>query len=115
MAKPAALEKLTGIASRFGGFVAERYPFALADALDALESATAGAEPQGEPAIEALRPALRRELTRRLQVRALPEGLPETTPRMPAAARVAQAHAELVDACDSFLRRAAIRASLSRD
>ena len=29
MAKPAELEKLTGVASRFGAFVAERYPFAL--------------------------------------------------------------------------------------
>ena len=38
MAKPAELEKLTGLASRFGAFVAERHPFALADALDAFEA-----------------------------------------------------------------------------
>ena len=43
MAKPAELEKLTGLASRFGAFVAERHPFALADALDALDAATGGA------------------------------------------------------------------------
>ena len=35
MAQPAELEKLTGLASRFGAFVAERHPFALGDALDA--------------------------------------------------------------------------------
>jgi 2-oxoisovalerate dehydrogenase E1 component len=115
MAQPAELEKLTGIASRFGAFVAERYPFALADALDALEAATGGAEPRSEAEIEALRPAVRRELTRRLQARSLPEGLPDTTPRTAASERIAHAHAELADACDGFLRRAAIEASLTRD
>ena len=46
MAKPAELEKLTGLASRFGAFVAERHPFALADALDAFETATGGRDPR---------------------------------------------------------------------
>ena len=72
-----------------------------------------GIDPQAEADIEALRPALHRELTRRLLVTALPEGLPETTPRNTAAVRLAHAHAELVDACDGFLRRAAIKASLT--
>ena len=115
MAKPAELENLTGIAIRFGAFVAERHPFALAEALAALESAVSGHEPRTEADIEAMRPVVRRELTRRLQARALPEGLPDTTPRTQAAARMAQAQAELVDACDGFLRRAAIKASLTRD
>ena len=73
MAKPAELEKLTGLASRFGAFVAERHPFALADALDAFETATGGREPRDEAAIEAARPALQRELKKRLQARALPQ------------------------------------------
>jgi 2-oxoisovalerate dehydrogenase E1 component len=115
MAKPAELEKLTGIASRFGAFVAERYPFAVTEALDALEAASGGAEPRSEADIDALRPVFGRELTRRLQARGLPEGLPETTPRVAAAERFAQADAELADACDGFLRRAAIEASLTRD
>jgi len=115
MAQPAELEKLTGLASRFGAFVAERHPFALADALDAFEAATGGRDPRDEAGIEALRPALRRELTRRLDARPLPEGLPDTTPRTTAATRLKQARAELVDACDGFLRRAAIEASLTRD
>ena len=81
MAKPAELEKLTGLASRFGAFVAERHPFALADALDAFEQATSGREPRGEAAIEAARPGMQRELKKRLQSRTLPDGLPDTTPR----------------------------------
>ena len=115
MAKPAELEKLTGLAARFGAFVAERHPLALSSALDSFDTAASGMEPQAEADIEALRPALHRELTRRLQASALPEGLPETTPRNTAAVRLAHAHAELVDACDGFLRRAAIKASLTRN
>ena len=115
MAKPAELEKLTGLASRFGAFVAERHPFALADALDAFEKAAGGGELKDEAAIEAVRPALQRELKKRLQSHQVPDGLPDTTPRTTAAARVGQAHAELLDACDGFLRRAAIAASLTRE
>ncbi|MCU1381686.1 MAG: hypothetical protein JWL71_383 [Acidobacteria bacterium] len=115
MAKPAELERLTGLASRFGAFVAERHPFALADALAAFEHATGGREPKDTAALDAVRPALQRELTKRLQSRALPHGLAETTPRTTAASRIGQAHAELLDAVDGFLRRAAIAASLTRD
>src|SRR3954454_20478184 len=100
MAKPAELERLTGLASRFGAFIAERHPFALGDALDALEKATGGKDLREEGAIEAARSALRRELTKRLQARALPHGLSETTPRMTAAARMSRAYDELLDAAD---------------
>jgi len=112
MARPAELEKLTGIASRFGAFVAERHPFALADALDALEAAASGCEPGDEAA---LRPAFHRELTRRLQLRAVPQGLNDTTPRTSPEMRLGQAYAQLLDDCDGFLRRAALEASLTRD
>src|SRR5437867_7498315 len=115
MAKPAELEKLTGLASRFGAFVAERHPFALADSLEVFETVTAGRDPRDEAGIDALRSAFRRELTRRLQSRPLPAGLPDTTPRTGVAARMGQAHDELLDACDGFLRRAAIEASLTRE
>src|SRR6185369_17192011 len=115
MAKPAELEKLTGLASRFGAFVAGRHPFALADALDACEQAAGDRELRGETAIDAARPALQRELKKRLQARTLPDGLPDTTPRTSAAVRMDQAHAELLDAVDGFLRRAAIAASLTRE
>jgi 2-oxoisovalerate dehydrogenase E1 component len=115
MIERSALDKLTGLASRFGAFVAEREPFALTDALDALETAAGGREPRGEAAIEGLRPALRRELAKRLRARPLPEGLPDTTPRTTARARLDRAAADLVDACDGFLRRQAIEASLTPD
>src|SRR6266851_5656077 len=115
MAKPAELEKLTGLASRFGAFVAERHPFALVDSLEVFETVTGGRDPRDEAGIDALRAALRIELTRRLQSRPLPPGLPDTTPRTSVAARMEQAHAELLDACDGFLRRAAIEASLTRE
>src|SRR4051794_18225798 len=115
MAKPAELEKLTGLASRFGAFVAERHPFALADALEAFEKATGGRDLKDHAAIESARPVLQRELKKRLQARSLPHGLAETTPRTTATIRIGQANAELLDAADGFMRRAAIAASLTRD
>src|SRR5687767_10380548 len=100
MPKPVALEKLTGLASRFGAFVAERHPLALAEALEAFETAAAGRPLDDEPSIEALRPVFRVELTRKLQARGLADGLPDTTPGTSVSARIDQAHAELLDACD---------------
>src|SRR5713101_781190 len=113
MAKPAGIDKLTGLASRFGAFVAERYPFALSDAIDAFEAVAGGRLSSTD--LDALREPFRRELTRRLHGRPLPPGLADTTPRTSAETRVAQAHAELLGACDGFLRRAAIEASLDAD
>lgn len=112
---PKAIDKLTGLGSRFGAFVAERYPFALGLAIEALETAAGGREPHDEASIEALRPSVRRELSRRIDAEPVPPGVDETTPRTTAVQRIAQAREELVDACDGFLRRAAIRASLTRD
>jgi 2-oxoisovalerate dehydrogenase E1 component len=112
---PNSTEAGTGIASRFGAFVTERHPFALADALEAFEAVAGGRALRDEAEIDALRPTFRRELTRRLQTREIPPGLNETTPRTSAALRVTQAHNELLDACDGFLRRAAIEASLTAE
>jgi 2-oxoisovalerate dehydrogenase E1 component len=107
------LQKLTGVSSRFAAFVAERFPFALQDVVDTLESvAPQGIQPVAKQ-IEALRPLFTRELTRRLKGRPVPEDLPETTPRTTAARRIEQAIDELADACDGFLRRAALEASLT--
>ena len=115
MSNRAQLEKLTGVASWFGAFVAERHPFALDDALAAYDVATKGREPKTEAEFEALRDSLGRELRRRLELRTTPEGLSETTPRVTAAQRIGQAHAGLLDDCDGFLRRQALIASLTRD
>src|SRR5690348_3170632 len=115
MANRADLDKLTGLARAFGAFVAERHPLALADAIDAFEQAAGARALRGEAAIESVRPAFARELGRRLHARPIPEGLDEPTPRTAAAARLAQAYAQIVEDCDGFLRRAAIEASLTRD
>jgi 2-oxoisovalerate dehydrogenase E1 component len=112
---PAGLDKLTGLASRFGAFVAERYPFALSDAIEAFDAATAGREPKDESGIEAIRSTFHHELLERLSSRLIPSGLSETTPGVSAEHRVALAQGELADACDGFLRRAAIEASLTAD
>jgi 2-oxoisovalerate dehydrogenase E1 component len=114
MAQPTELEKLTGLASRFGAFVAEQHPFALAAAIEAFQRVASGTE-SDEAAIEALRPRLRSELARRLDAVPLPDGLPETTPRTAAADRIVHARIALLQACDGFLRRAALEASLTRD
>jgi 2-oxoisovalerate dehydrogenase E1 component len=107
---------MTGLASRFGGFVAERFPFALATVMEVLDSVGAG-EIRGRDAarIDALRAPFRKELARTLGAAPVPDGLAETTPGVAAAQRIEQAQAELIDACDGFLRREAIRASLTPD
>jgi 2-oxoisovalerate dehydrogenase E1 component len=113
--KSSAVDKLIGLASRFAAFVAERHPFALADAVEAFEAVTPGGEPRDEAAIDMLRPALRRELSRRIERRDVPAGIADTTPRTSADTRLRQAMDDLLDDCDGFLRRAAIQASLTRD
>jgi 2-oxoisovalerate dehydrogenase E1 component len=112
MARSAELQKLTGVASRFAAFVAERFPFALTAAVEAFEAARR-AEPDSAEAFDRLRAAVRVELARRLAGRPLPDGLPDTTPGTSAAARLQQAHQQLIEACDGLLRREAIRASLT--
>ena len=109
------LQRTAGVAARFGAFVAERHPLALAEALAAFEAAAQGRVPDTADGIDALRPAVREQLARRLRGRPAPIDLPETTPRTSAASRIEQAYAEVVDACDGFLRRAAIQASLTPD
>ena len=111
------VSKLSGLASRFAAFVAERYPFALRHAIDAFESAGIPAI-KGRDAVklDAARPALRRALAKALYEQlTAPDGTAETTPGVSAAKRLEQARAELVEACDGFLRRAAIEASLTKD
>jgi 2-oxoisovalerate dehydrogenase E1 component len=117
MPRAADIVKLSGLAARFGTFVAERHPFALEVALDVFEAAGGRrVKPRDAEAIDAFRATFRRELARRLHTAlAAPDALSDTTPGTPAAKRLEQARAELVDACDSFLRREAITASLTRD
>src|SRR5262245_39711242 len=123
MAKSVADVAIAGLQERLAAFVLERFPFALGlvqDALDALSSAgrgrpatrsdrNAGVSPVAR--IEDLRTSLRKELARRLTAK--PLDLPDPTPRVTARTRLEQARDVLLDACDGFLQREAIAASLT--
>ena len=96
----------------FGEFALERFPFAAAAAIAALESVIpAGGQRLDAQAIDDLRVPFSAALEQRLS-HLLPAGLGDTTPRVVAGQRFAQAVEEIRDACDGFLRRAAIKASL---
>jgi 2-oxoisovalerate dehydrogenase E1 component len=109
------LDRLTGVARQLASFVVERYPFALSDVIGALHSVAPAGIGSTSSEIDARRTEFRRELSRRLGAKPVPSDLPETTPRTAAAVRMRQAAEELVDACDGFLRRAAIERSLTSD
>ena len=109
------LDRLIGVSRHLASFVVERYPFALSDVIAALQVVAPDGIGGTGAQIDANRAEFRQELARRLKSRALPPDLPETTPRTAAAARMGEAADELVDACDGFLRRAAIEHSLTRE
>lgn len=109
--------KLSGLGSRFAAFVAERHPLALPHALAAFESSgLATLKGRDGAKIDAARPALRRALAKSLydSVTA-PDGVADTTPGVTTSKRLEQARAEVVEAVDGFVRRAAIEASLTKD
>jgi 2-oxoisovalerate dehydrogenase E1 component len=97
------------LAIRFATFVTERFPFAAQLAREAFDAVAPGEAPD-EASIEAIRQKFGPELRRRFCTH--PE-VGDTTPGVTGAARFALAVDELADACDGFLRRAAIRASLT--
>ena len=99
------------LALRFAAFVAERFPFALEPAREAL-AAIGGTDASDESGIESVRARFGGELRSRLR-RLTPDDVEETTPGVTGEQRFATAVEELVNACDGFLRRAAIRASLT--
>jgi 2-oxoisovalerate dehydrogenase E1 component len=116
MSRALDVSKLTGLDSRFAAFVAERHPLAVAMAVDALAAARKATGAEGNRQIDPLRAPFRRELAKRLyDVLTAPDGIDETTPGVTAVKRLEQARAEIVDACDGFLAREAIRASLTAD
>jgi 2-oxoisovalerate dehydrogenase E1 component len=111
------VSRLTGFASRLAAFIAERHPLALSLALEAFDAVRRGVVLEGNAKqIESLRAPFRRELAKRLyNALTAPEGTDETTPGISAVKRLEQARAEIVDACDGFFAREAIRASLTAD
>jgi len=113
-----------GLLARFASFVAERHPLALRPAVTALDMATGGGpiDERDPAAIEALREPLRRILLQTLSDFLAPDAsaaqklhgsVPETTPGVSVSERLHLAVAEVVEACDGFLRREAIAASLT--
>jgi 2-oxoisovalerate dehydrogenase E1 component len=106
-----------GLAERLGAFLTERFPFAATRVLQAFRetlSAVGGDPGRDAEAIERLRSETRDALSSALAVVA-PESLPETTPGVTAEARLQFAAAEALDACDGFLHRESIAASLTAD
>jgi 2-oxoisovalerate dehydrogenase E1 component len=116
MSRTVDVSRLSGLASRFAAFVAERYPFALGVALEAFEKSGLGAiKARDAVKLDAARVPFRRALASVLYAKvSAPDGTAETTPGTSAVKRLEQARAELVEACDGFLRRAAIEASLTK-
>jgi 2-oxoisovalerate dehydrogenase E1 component len=100
--------------ARFAAFVAERHPFALKPALAALERIV---ETPGD--IDALRVPLRAALEPALAEALAPDtavtNVPETTPGISVNERLHEAVEEVLDACDGFLRREAIAATITDD
>ncbi|MDP1572138.1 MAG: thiamine pyrophosphate-dependent enzyme [Vicinamibacterales bacterium] len=115
MPRSVDLSRVTGLQSRLGAFVAERYPLALTPALESLhEVGGHDLKPRDADTLEALRLPFRKALARRLyQAVVAPEGVGETTPGTSATKRLEQARAEIVDGCDGFLRREVLAQSLT--
>lgn len=105
------------LTSRFGAFVAEQHPAVLRLALEVFEATGGGKlKPRDKTGLEGLRPVFRRELASRLY-RELSggEALDETTPGVSGIRRLEQARAQIAEACDGWLQREALSASLTND
>jgi 2-oxoisovalerate dehydrogenase E1 component len=113
MSQAPAVHPATDLARRLEAFIIERFPFAVAPvraAFDACKSTVA----LEEDALNRTRAKFESELRGRLQNIA-PTERGETTPGVDAVERFQQAIDDLVQACDGFLRRTAVRASLTPD
>ncbi len=103
-----------GVGGRLAAFVLERCPFALGPVREALEACGADRILERDAArVESFRIVFRQELNRALEPVDLGE-VPDPTPGSSAPQRLDDARRELLDACDGFLGREAIAASLTR-
>lgn len=117
MARSAPVAGPPSVVSRFGAFIAEQHPSLVKTVLDVFDTAGgAKLKPRDRAGLDALRPTFRRELAGRLY-RDLSGGetLDETSPGVSAIKRLEQARSQIVDACDGWLQREAIAASLTND
>ena len=113
MARASSVHPATDLARRLEAFVVERFPFAVAPVRAAFDACKGAVRPD-EASLDLLRATFEAALRTRLQNLAPTERM-ETTPGVEAPQRFQLATEELVDACDGFLHRAAIRASLTPD
>ena len=113
MAEASSVHPATDLARRLEAFVVERFPFAVAPVRAAFDACKSAVRPD-EASLDALRATFETALRARLQNLAPTERV-ETTPGVEAPQRYQDAIEELVEACDGFLRRAALRASLTAD
>ena len=104
---------MSTLAERLMSFVVERYPFALPAVRRALESCDLS-RAADQTSIEDVRPAFCRALAKSLDGISV-EKLPDTTPGVPASVRMQAARDDIVAACDGFLIREALAASLTVD
>jgi 2-oxoisovalerate dehydrogenase E1 component len=125
-ADPAAATRRSSLLARFASFIAERHPFALKPAVAALDMALGpdAIDERNPGAIDSLREPLRRILLQTLTDFLAPDAsasqklttaIPETTPGITVNERLHLAVTEIAGACDGFLRREAIAASLTPD
>src|SRR5688572_11965461 len=103
MARTSSASPAAGVGTRLCAFVLERFPFAL----PLVRPLVASGEPLDRASFDK---ALRRALSE-----IDPRELPDTTPHVTATARLEQATSALLDACDGFIAREAIAASLTVD
>ena len=101
------------IGARLSSFVVERFPFAIPLARAALDRVPQPSTRTAD-AIERFGHAFRSALEAALDDISVAD-LPATTPGVTAERRLAAARQELIDACDGFLAREAIAASLTAD
>ena len=111
MARAASTPSGTDLGRRLAAFAVERFPFAAPMVGQAFD-AVAGHAARDHRAIVALRGRFDAELRRRLDG-ASPDDVGETTPGVDARSRFRAAVDEVAQACDGFLQRAAVRASLT--
>ena len=112
MAQGIARQTPATLSTRFMAYVTERFPFAASAAADAFIAAGGDAVGHDQASIDAVRGRLETELRQRVAALA-PTLRGDTTPGVSARDRFASAVEELLEGSDSFLRRAALRASLT--